>query len=751
MKGLVFSQFIDMVEERFGPDLLERIIAACDLPSGGVYSSLGTYDFEEMASLVNALSRETGSPPSALIKAFGVHLFGRLVKLYPQFIDGETSTMGFVPKVENYIHHEVRKLYPDATLPSFIIEDLGPDRMVFVYQSPRPLGDMAEGMLLGCAQHFGEDIELVRDNLPSEVGHRARFTLVRHNLSDVVPEPELTQLEPVRGDGVPVARRKWSGTAALAAEVASVLPAPVPETSILPPESPPAAPEPDAPGAPRPASPSGALFAQAQAALGPPLRPGEEAGLERTLGYLRNVLLERAATELGPQNLSAIAHAGAEIERSITVLRRALMISPAPTPAPAPPPAPVNAGPSPAVRQQIEQLESRLRRAIEIRKSTEAISEQKTNDLYQAKTEIENALGYLHAILDNMDDGLLVVALDGEIKLVNRRAQQLFGLEGLELRGMSVDNVFNERMVSLVERCVTHPTSAAQRLDLTSPAGQPLSMVASSIRAGDAAKHIGTVMIVRDISAEVEAQKHRSITDMVVGMAHELNTPLGIIKTAVGIISEAARSEVLSGIEDEAVQEELEGVVGATELIDGHTTRMGRLIEAFKKLSASQMTEAIVDVDLLELLQEISEVMVSTDDRLQVQVACELDSIDRQWLGQPDHLTQVITALLANVTEHAYPSESDTFPVKLTLDRDDSRDCFVIGVRDFGIGMAHEQMLRIFDPFFTSKRGGGGASPGLGLSIVNNLVRAGLRGSIEVSSEVGNGTTFVVKVPLRLG
>lgn len=743
MKGLVFSQFIDMVEERFGPDLCERIIAASDLPSGGVYSTLGTYDFEEMASLVNALSRETGSPPSALIKAFGVHLFGRLVKLYPQFIDGEVSTMGFVPKVENYIHHEVRKLYPDAALPSFIIEDLGPDRMVFVYQSPRPLGDMAEGMLLGCAQHFGEDIELVRDDLPTETGHRARFTLVRHNLSEA-PEPEVPALEPVRGDGVPVARRKWSGTAAVAAEVVSVLPEPVPETSILPPEPEPAPAEPDAPTAPRPVTPSGALRAQLQAALPPAMRPGEEAGVERTLGYLRNVLLDRAATELGPQNLSAIAHAGAEIERSIAVMRRALMAPPAPPP-------PVNTGPSREVRQQIEQLESRLKRAIEIRKSTETISEIKTNELYQAKTEIENALGYLRAILDNMDDGLLVVALDGAIRLVNRRAQALFGLEGLDLLGMSVDNVFNERMVSLVERCVTHPGSAAQRLDITSPAGQPLSVVASSIRAGDAAKHIGTVMIVRDISAEVEAQKHRSITDMVVGMAHELNTPLGIIKTAVGIISEAARSEVLSSITDEAVQEELEGVVGATELIDGHTTRMGRLIEAFKKLSASQMTEAIVDVDLLELLQEISEVMVSTDDRLQVQVACELDSIDRQWLGQPDHLTQVITALLANVTEHAYPSESDTFPVKLTLDRDDSRDCFVIGVRDFGIGMAHEQMLRIFDPFFTSKRGGGGASPGLGLSIVNNLVRAGLRGSIEVSSEVGNGTTFIVKVPLRLG
>jgi PAS domain S-box-containing protein len=756
MKGLVFSQFIDMVEDRFGPDLLERIIASADLPSGGVYSSLGTYDFEEMESLVGALSRETGTDAGQLIKAFGMHMFGRLVSLYPQFLEGEASTMTFVPKVENYIHHEVRKLYPDATLPSFVIEEEGSERLVFVYQSPRPLSDMAEGMLLGCVDHFGEDIELHRQDLPAtDGGGRARFTLVRHVPGATESSARWPAME--SDDGVPMVRRRWGETAALAAQVAAVLPAPSPtaELTAITPYAPITANRtPSGPVAAASRPPSGPMLAASAPEEGAPVEaapPVDAAGLERTLGYLRNVLLERAAAELGPQDLGAIARAGSEIERTLGMLRRSLSAKPRPVSGPAPAASPGHEGQSSAVRQQIEQLEARLRHANEIRRTTEAISEQKTNELYQAKVEIENALGYLRAILDNMDDGLLVVALDGEIKLVNRRAQHLFGLEGLELLGMSVDNVFNERMVSLVDRCMSHPGTSGQRMDLTSPAGQPLSVVASSIRAGEIGKHIGTVMIVRDISAEVEAQKHRSITDMVVGMAHELNTPLGIIKTAVGIISEAARSEALLAIEDRDVQDELDSVVGATELIDGHTTRMGRLIEAFKKLSASQMTEAIVDVDLLELLQEIAEVMVHTDDRLQVQVACELDPMDRQWLGQPDHLTQVITALLANVAEHAYPSASDTFPVKLTLERDDQREVFVIGVRDFGVGMAHEQMLRIFDPFFTSKRGGGGASPGLGLSIVNNLVRAGLRGSIEVSSEVGNGTTFVVKVPLRLG
>jgi PAS domain S-box-containing protein len=594
-------------------------------------------------------------------------------------------------------------------------------------------------MLLGSVAHFAEDVELHREDLPTQSGGRARFTLTRHMpRPGSGPVPAARYEEPARsGDGVVMKRRRWSDTALLVAEVAAVLPAAAPT-------------EPGAHTAGAFTTPAVQVTTPSVPAPAPAdAAPSVDvAGVERTLGYLRNVLLERAAAELssegGPHALSAIAHAGAEIERSMVALRRVLVAGPAPAAVAVPAPAPA------VSRQEIEQLEARLRRAIEVRKASEAIAELKTNELYNAKTEIENALGYLRAILDNMDDGLLVVALDGEIKLVNRR-QQLFGLEGLELLGMSLDNVFNERMVSLVERCTSQPGAAAHRLDLTSPAGQPLSVVASSIRAGEAGKHIGTVVIVRDISAEVEAQKHRSITDMVVGMAHELNTPLGIIKTAVGIIQEAARSDVLSDIDDPSVQEELEGVMGATALIDGHTTRMGRLIEAFKKLSAAQMTEAIVDIDLLELLQEIAEVMVSMDDRLQVQVQCDLEPVDRQWLGQPDHLTQVITALLANVVEHAYPSGSDTFPVKLSLLRDDGRDCFVIGVRDFGLGMAHEQMLRIFDPFFTSKRGGGGASPGLGLSIVNNLVRAGLRGSIEVESEVGHGTTFVVKVPLRLG
>lgn len=745
MKGLVFSEFIDMVEERFGPDVCERIIAESELPSGGVYSSLGTYDFEELARLVANLSTATGRQPGVLIKAFGMHLFGRLVNLYPQFLDNETSAMGFVPKVENYIHHEVRKLYPDASLPSFIIEESTDERLVFVYQSPRPLGDLAEGMLLGCAEHFNEAIELTREDLPTVSGGRARFTLVKlgsmsaataaaeeeaNDLAEVDESIERASLE--REQGAPTAR--IARTARRTAELAAALPPAISSLTAVSKTTPVTAPA--ATGTPTPAP-------------GPKTSPWtgqtDLSGVDRTLEYLRGMLLERAASEYDPQrDFGELVRATADVGQTLGMLRSALLNPGAgAAQAPAEPP-------STELEDKITQLEVRLRRSQEARKASETIAEQKTYELYQAKAEIEHTVGYLRAILDNMDDGLLVVALDGEIKLVNRRAQAMFGLDGIELLGTGVEQVFSDRVVSLVERCTKHPGPITQRLDLTSPGGQQLSVVASSIESAESSKHIGTVMIVRDISAEVEAQKHRSITDMVVGMAHELNTPLGIIKTAVGVISDAVSSDALSAIDDEDAQDELHSVLGALELIEGHTTRMGRLIEAFKKLSASQMSEAIVEVDLFELLQEIAEVMVSAEERLHVAVDADLDVVDRQWVGQPDHLTQVITALLGNVSEHAYPSNAETFPVKLSLSRDDDNGNFIISVRDYGVGMSHDQLVRIFDPFFTSKRGGGGASPGLGLSIVQNLVRSGLRGSIEVESEAGAGTTFLVVLPIRL-
>ncbi|MDP3814995.1 heme NO-binding domain-containing protein [Pseudomonas sp.] len=179
MKGIVFTEFMEMVEARFGLQTLDRIIGQAHLLNDGAYTAVGTYDHQELVQLVVALSAATQVPVPDLIKAFGQHLFGRFVLSYPRLFEGVDSAFAFLRSIDHHIHVEVRKLYPDAELPSFSYEGLGPDNLVMLYQSRRPFADLAEGLILGCIEHYGEAIELRREDLESGANNRSRFILTR--------------------------------------------------------------------------------------------------------------------------------------------------------------------------------------------------------------------------------------------------------------------------------------------------------------------------------------------------------------------------------------------------------------------------------------------------------------------------------------------------------------------------------------------------------------------------------------------
>lgn len=178
MKGMVFTEFLEMVEDRFSLEIADRIIEASNLPSGGAYTAVGTYDHEEMIQLVTHLSTETEIAVPDLLRTFGKHLFGRFVGSYPQFFEGVASTFGFLGNIEGYIHVEVRKLYPDADLPSFEYDTSEPGRLTMVYRSTRPFADLAEGLILGSIEHFDETIEVQREDLSEGRGTCVRFTLI---------------------------------------------------------------------------------------------------------------------------------------------------------------------------------------------------------------------------------------------------------------------------------------------------------------------------------------------------------------------------------------------------------------------------------------------------------------------------------------------------------------------------------------------------------------------------------------------
>ena len=113
------------------------------------------------------------------MRTFGQQLFGRFVRIYPRFFDGITSMFEFLENVDGYIHVEVRKLYRDAELPHFTSERLDDRKLTLTYRSTRPFADLAEGLILGCAAHYGDPVAVSREQIHDSTGSGTRFLIER--------------------------------------------------------------------------------------------------------------------------------------------------------------------------------------------------------------------------------------------------------------------------------------------------------------------------------------------------------------------------------------------------------------------------------------------------------------------------------------------------------------------------------------------------------------------------------------------
>ncbi len=177
MLGVVFTEFMDMVEDRFSADMVDDIIDDAAVSSGGAYTAVGRYDHKEMVALVAALSRHSGLAVDDLIHAFGHHLFGRFVERYPVFFSEVHSPVDFLMSVETHIHTEVRKLYPDAELPSIKSQPIGATQIEVEYASVRPFGILAQGLIEGAMRHFETPCRIHREILETGAKNRVRFVI----------------------------------------------------------------------------------------------------------------------------------------------------------------------------------------------------------------------------------------------------------------------------------------------------------------------------------------------------------------------------------------------------------------------------------------------------------------------------------------------------------------------------------------------------------------------------------------------
>ncbi len=244
----------------------------------------------------------------------------------------------------------------------------------------------------------------------------------------------------------------------------------------------------------------------------------------------------------------------------------------------------------------------------------------------------------------------------------------------------------------------------------------------------------------------IQAEKLASLGQLVAGVAHEINTPLGIALTTSTLLgdeskrfAEAAESGKL---QRSVLRRFMERMGEGTQLLFANLTRAADLVHSFKQVAADQASgerrQFVMDDWLHDLLTSLSPVLRKT--KHEVAIDCPPDlNLDTY----PGALGQVLTNLLTNALTHAY-GEGDAGHLEIRVS-EPSIDSVRIVFSDDGKGIPEADIGKAFDPFFTTGRSTG--STGLGLHIVYNLVTSRLQGHISLYSKVGKGTRFTIDIP----
>lgn len=179
MKGIVFTEFLEMVESLYGLQTVDYLIENNNLTSEGIYTSVGSYDFNEMVILINSLSEETKIPAGDLIYTFGHYFFNSLKNSHPEVIKNYTSPLDLLYSIEDHIHVHVQKLYPDAELPTFKILEKTDTSISMIYCSSRGLYRLAHGLIEKTFEHFNGSA-MITYELLKEDGTEVKFDVAQN-------------------------------------------------------------------------------------------------------------------------------------------------------------------------------------------------------------------------------------------------------------------------------------------------------------------------------------------------------------------------------------------------------------------------------------------------------------------------------------------------------------------------------------------------------------------------------------------
>jgi two-component system, NtrC family, sensor kinase len=357
--------------------------------------------------------------------------------------------------------------------------------------------------------------------------------------------------------------------------------------------------------------------------------------------------------------------------------------------------------------------------------------------------ELDRLRAFNENILESLDDGLLVVDLHDKVVRWNTALETLYGVSRSAAAGRAIDDLFDGPCVEAIR--------AARR---DSPTGAVLSRVPLHCRGAKAGRTLivncaivplrvtvtadalaeGTVVIVEDVTSRVQfeeqlqiSEKMASIGLLAAGVAHEVNTPLTGISSFTQMLLEGADPD--------------DPKTRLLEKIERQTFRAAKIVNGLLNLSrpASSAASELAVVDLNVVIADVLGLLEHQFGTHSIMLRRELSDTPVLVLGMEHKLQQVFLNLFLNAKD-AMP-KGGWLSVHTSMDGERA----VAEVADTGSGIPNEHLARIYDPFFTTKAINQGT--GLGLSITYGIVREH-EGSIDCDSQVGQGTRFVLSLPL---
>ncbi len=245
----------------------------------------------------------------------------------------------------------------------------------------------------------------------------------------------------------------------------------------------------------------------------------------------------------------------------------------------------------------------------------------------------------------------------------------------------------------------------------------------------------------------VQSEKLASLGQLTAGVAHEINTPLGIAVTSTSSILDRTKAIKMDFDENNLTKSSLEQyfhtTIEAVELNMSSLNRVIGLLSNFKQVAADQVVGEIRTFNLTAYIDEVMRTLSAEMKRFRVDYRYQ-GADDIQVKTVPGALAQVLTNLVTNSLKHGFESrDNGNISIVVTESANDVQLLYI----DDGEGMNDDVLENIFEPFFTTKRSSG---TGLGMNIVYNIINKKLKGEITAESNPQQGTSFIISLPKNL-